>query len=146
MTYKTLWPVGYLSRPEPASHLLLITVKWDRTVQGPDSPDYNKREEELKGGVWKGAGDGGAKICRFSDTKDSAWNAINTLLKLPPLEIKVLQKEFDKIQGRHPAESSTPKPRKGLFARLFSLSFFSNVRPSFVTMVNRLTGSLPQSS
>jgi hypothetical protein len=139
VTYGPSWPVGYLSRPEPARHLLLTTVKWDRAVSGPD---YAERENELRRGVWKGIGEGGAKICRFSNTKSSAWDVINTLLELQPLELQVLQKELDRIR-RATSKPTPPMQRKGIFARLFGFLF--NVRCSPV-VVDRLTESSPRST
>lgn len=117
-TYGPSWPIGYLSRPEPAQHLLLTTVKWDR-AELVSGPDYNRRENELRRGVWKGIGDGGAKICRFRNTNSSAWEVINTILELQPLELQVLQKELDRIR-RAATKPAAPRQKKGIFAKLFS--------------------------
>ncbi|KDR82110.1 hypothetical protein GALMADRAFT_264377 [Galerina marginata CBS 339.88] len=110
-----------LSRPEPASHLLMTTVKWGRVQQDPRA---QKRELELQANSWKKILDGGAHLCRFADTKDSAWEIVDKLLQKEPLELLVLQQELDRIHRFIPSRPPRlHKEKKGFFAQLFSRLF-----------------------
>ncbi|CAA7263275.1 unnamed protein product [Cyclocybe aegerita] len=112
------WPMDYLKSPEPAKHLLLTTVKWDRDSTGTES--YTARENELRENVWRRVLAGGARICQFRNTRDSAWEVINNLLRLKPLELHMFEQELNRLSGH--AIRGTAKPpakKKGIFAKLF---------------------------
>jgi len=126
-TFGPSWPIGYLARPEPARHVLLTTVKWDRVNVNPDlGLAADRRERELTTSSWKRVVEGGARTCRFLNTHDSAWKVVDTLLQRDPLELHVIQRELERIR------KACKKPRKlkqgrGFFAFLFGL-FGSKVR------------------
>jgi len=119
MTAGTLTLVK-LSRPEPAGHVLLTTVKWGRAQQ--DHLDAELRENELKSSNWKEILDRGSQICRFINTEDSAWNIIDTLLREEPLELHVIQQDLDRICRLFP--KPVPPKRRGFFAFLFNFFKF----------------------
>jgi hypothetical protein len=98
-----------LSRPEPARHVVFTTVKWDDSKLAEQQP----REIQLRTKIWKEMMEGGAQMCQFHQTKASAWNIVDTILQRPPIEIRSLRQELDRIHDGLPKEQ--PRKRKGGF-------------------------------
>ena len=82
-----------LSNPEPARRVILATVKGDRVT--PSQADH--REQQLKDKTWQEAVKGGSQMCRFLNTKDSAWSIVDMILKRGTIELPCIQKELDGI-------------------------------------------------
>ncbi|KAF8064983.1 P-loop containing nucleoside triphosphate hydrolase protein [Lyophyllum atratum] len=59
------------------SKVVLGTTKWARVPQS----DGEGREDELEAIHWKPMLDKGSKMCRFKDTRESAMEFINTILR-----------------------------------------------------------------
>ena len=82
-----------LSNPEPARRVILATVKGDRVT--PSQADH--REQKLMDETWQEAVKGGSQMCRFLNTKDSAWSIVDMILKRGTIELPCIQKELDGI-------------------------------------------------
>ncbi|GLB39696.1 hypothetical protein LshimejAT787_0702060 [Lyophyllum shimeji] len=106
-----------LSRPEPAGHVLMTTVKWEKAKKDPYA---ESREQELKNHTWRRILDGGAKTCRFENTSVSAWSIIDTLLQTRPLELDVIWQSLDTIYRFMPKTPAKRKGLRGFFAALFN--------------------------
>jgi len=113
MAVGTLTPL-MLSRPEPARHVLLTTVKWERACQDPNATG---RERELKDIKWKKVIEVGAQMCRFTNTKDSAWSIVDALLQREPIKLHTVHQDLDKIYRTF--QKVPPKRGRGFFASLF---------------------------
>ncbi|RXW22549.1 hypothetical protein EST38_g3322 [Candolleomyces aberdarensis] len=96
MQYRHAWIPGYLKDPEPLSHLLLATVKWDRTSWSPPAV-FEQREHQLKTNAWSNQIKRGVQVERFLGTTDSAWTILSQLLDLIPLELSMLQRDLLRI-------------------------------------------------
>lgn len=104
-----------LSVPEPVKHVLLATTKWNRP--NTDKNDNCSREAELIRSNWKHITAKGALIGKFEKTDSvSAWNLVDLLLELQPLDLESIYKDLDKIQKILPAP---PEKKKGFLAKLF---------------------------
>ncbi|KAF8147713.1 hypothetical protein B0H34DRAFT_739004 [Crassisporium funariophilum] len=103
-----------LTCPEPANHVLMTTVKWGRIQQ--HSRDEH-REQELKTSVWKKILDRGARICRFINTQDSAWEVVDTVLQGGTLELHIVQRDLARILRLFHPKLASNKPRRGFFDR-----------------------------
>jgi hypothetical protein len=87
-----------LSNPEPACRVILATVKGD----GVTSSEANRREKQLKAHTWQKAVKGGSQLCRFVNTKDSAWSIVDMILERDTIELSCIQKELEGICGVFP--------------------------------------------
>jgi len=130
--FGTFWPIGHLARPEPASHVVLTMRSRDRMTD----TDAIDREKELKASAWKNAIEGGARTGHFLNTHDSAWEAVDTLLELDPLELRLLRTELKKICKAFEKISEKPLPSKGFFSSLFSLFGRSQVCSLFCSVIH----------
>ena len=82
-----------LSNPEPARRVILATVKGDDVT--PSQADH--REKQLKDNTWQKAVKGGSQMCRFVNTKDSAWSIVDMILEKGVIELSCIQKELEGI-------------------------------------------------
>jgi hypothetical protein len=87
-----------LSNPEPACRVILATVKGD----GVTSSQADHREKQLKDHTWQKAVKGGSQLCRFVNTKDSAWSIVDMILERGTIELSCIQKELEGICGVFP--------------------------------------------
>jgi len=111
------WPLKYLLRPEPVDHVLLTTTKWDRLETRAVG---FQRSSELERGQWEVLLSGGAKLCRFDNTQDSAWNVVDTLLAIKPLDLEILRSDLDRIQkGMAILKARLARPKRAFFAFIF---------------------------
>ena len=102
-----------LSNPEPAHRVILATVKGDDVT--PSHAD--RREEQLKNNIWQEAINGGSQMCRFVNTKDSAWSIVNLILEKGAIDLSRIQQELEKICNglQNPEQIG----RAGFFSFLF---------------------------
>ena len=101
-----------LSDPEIAPRVILATVDGNGL-------NAKRRENQLKNTAWRKV-----RTRQFTNTKDSAWSIVDTILGIPPTGIKLsyIQDELDKIYDSLPKQLEIPKPASGVFgfiARLF---------------------------
>lgn len=98
-----------LSDPEIAPRVILATVDGDGSMA-------KRRENQLKDTTWQNV-----QIRQFTNTKDSAWNIVDTILGIPPTGIKLscIQDELDKICDSLPKHFPKRKGIFGFFANLF---------------------------
>ena len=86
------------------------------TVDG-NNENAKHRKEQLKATTWQKL-----QIQQFTNTSDSAWSIVDTILGLQPIKLCHTQQELDKICKELPKQ--LPKQRGTLFnffARLFGL-------------------------
>jgi hypothetical protein len=99
-----------LSNPEIAPRVIIATV-------GGNNENAKHREEQLKATTWQKL-----QIRQFTNTSDSAWSIVDTILCLPPIKLCHIQRELDRICKELPKQ--LPKRRGtffNFFARLFGL-------------------------
>ena len=101
-----------LSDPEIAPRVILATVEGNGFKE-------KHRENQLKITAWRKV-----KTLQFTNTKDSAWSIVDTILGISPtgIEMCYIQDELDKIYDSLPKQLEIPKPASGVFgfiARLF---------------------------
>ena len=97
--------------------VILATVKGD----GVSLSEAKRRENKLKDNTWQETMKGGSRMCRFLNTKDSAWSIVDMILERDILELSCIQKELEGIRTRLP----TAVPPTSL--RLRMLNFFSRL-------------------
>jgi hypothetical protein len=102
-----------LSNPEPARRVILVTVKGDDVT--PSQADH--REKQLKNNTWQKAVKGGSQMCRFVNTKDSAWSIVDMILERGAIELSCVQKELEGIC------SALPNSRRISTSPLFTFLF-----------------------
>jgi hypothetical protein len=103
-----------LSNPEIAPRVIIATV-------GGNNKNAKRREEQLKATTWQRL-----QIRQFANTSDSAWSIVDTILGLPPITLRHIQRELDKICEELPQQ--LPRRRGtffNFFARLFGLKVSS---------------------
>lgn len=103
-----------LSNPEIAPRVIIATV-------GGHNENTKHREEQLKATTWQKL-----QIQQFTNTSDSAWSIVDTILCLPSIKLFHIQQELDKICKELP--NQLPKQRGAFvnfFARLFGLKVSS---------------------
>jgi len=98
-------------------HVLLTTTKWDRL----ETPAVGfQRSSELEREQWERLLSGGAKLCRFDNTQDSAWNVVDTLLAIKPLDLEILRRDLDRIQKTMAIlKARLARPKRAFFAFIF---------------------------
>ena len=70
--------------------VVLVTTIWDKV-----QPDTGvRREKELFESLWKMMIDHGALTARFTNSADSAWNIIDSILKCQETDVLPLQEEL----------------------------------------------------
>ena len=104
-------PMKLLSDPEIAPRVVLATVDGNGLKA-------EHREKQLKDTAWLKV----QNTLQFTNTKDSAWSIVDTILGISPTGIKMcyIRDELDKICESLPTHF--PKPASGFFgffARLF---------------------------
>ena len=107
-----------LSHPEIVCRVILATVKGGRVT--PSQADH--REQQLKDKTWQKAVRGGSQICRFLNTKDSAWSIVDMILERGTVEPSCIQKELEGIRTMLPTAVATPtsfRRMRDFFSRLF---------------------------
>jgi hypothetical protein len=115
-----------LSHPEIVRRVILATVKDD----GVTLSEAEFRENKLKDNTWREAVKGGSQMCRFLNTKDSAWSIVDMLLERDTIEPSCIQKELERIRTKLPTAVAPPTSfRKMLnfFSSLFSSKLGHNV-------------------
>jgi len=114
------WPIGHLPSPEPVDHVLLTTTKWDKLKTAEELEVGPQRLSELEREQWQRLIRGGATLCRFENTQDSAWKVVDTLLNIEPLDLEILRRDFDRIQKTMAVRKARlAKPKRALFAFIF---------------------------
>jgi len=103
-----------LSNPEPARRVILATVKGDDVT--PSQADH--REKQLKDDIWQEAVKGGSQMCRFMNTRGSAWSIVDMILERDTIELSCIQKELEGICSELP--NSKRISTSPLFGFLFS--------------------------
>jgi hypothetical protein len=105
-----------LSHPEIVRRVVLATVKGDGVTQ----LQAERRENKLKDNTWQKAVEGGAQMCRFMDTKDSAWGIVDMILERGTIELSCIQKELEEICTMLPTRLSSMRKVLNFFSLLFS--------------------------
>ena len=116
---KTAMTPAMFSHPDIVRRVILATVKGDDVT--PSQADH--REKQLKDKTWQKAVKGGSQMCRFLDTKDSAWGIVDKILERGAIELSFIQQELEGIRTMVPRRVTPPTSlRKMLnfFSRLFS--------------------------
>ena len=108
-----------LSDPEPAHRVILATVKGDDVT--PSQAD--RREKQLMDDTWQKAINGGSQMCRFVNTKDSAWSIVDMILEKDAIKLSCIQKELERICSRLPNSG-----RSGRKSPFFGFLFGSRSR------------------
>ena len=98
-----------LSDPEIAPRVILATVDGNGL-------NAKRRENQLKNTAWRKV-----RTRQFTNTKDSAWSIVDTILGIPPTGIKLsyIQDELDKICDSLPKHFPKRTGVFGFFANLF---------------------------
>ena len=82
------------------------------TVDG-NSSKAKPRESRLKDIIWPGM-----QVYQFTNTKDSAWSIIDTILCVDPIKLQYLQDELGRICTTLPTQSA-PRSNWSFFSSLF---------------------------
>ena len=119
-TFGPSWPIGYLPSPEPVDHVLLTTTKWDKLKTPEELEVGPQRLSELERVQWQRLIRGGAMLCRFDNTQDSAWNVVDTLLAIKPLDLELLRRDLDRIHKTMAVlKARLARPKRAFFAFIF---------------------------
>ena len=104
-------------------------MKWD-DIPSSSVTNAEHREEELKAVKWKEMVNGGSQTCRFMNTKESAWSIIDTVLRISPMQLHVIQRDLKRVCSQLSETTTPPKRRKGFFAVLFGIAMGSRRQAS----------------
>lgn len=129
------WPIKYFDSPAVLQHLVLATSKWDLDVAKRNLRKQEEREQDLREmPAWRRLLSRGASMCRYEGDHDTAWNAIDKLLKMPALRVANMRRDLNTLHSKMP-HLQRPKRALERMARMFSdLSLaraFSDLAPSF---------------
>lgn len=111
-----------LSEPEAPRYVILATVKWNDCR----ADVAELREAQLKKS-WSMLVERGSQMARFNDSTESARQIIKMFPK-DALSIERMQKEFRRILGTLPAESSDSK--EGFISRVFGRISWASIHSS----------------
>ena len=113
-------PMKLLSSPEIASRVKLATV-------GESDLKAKRRDNQLKNTSWWMV-----RTLQFTNTKDSAWSIVDTILGISPTGIKLcyIQDELDKIYDSLPKHF--PKMASGVFGFFSKLFAFTRCELLFL--------------
>ena len=94
--HRNLRMFGELCGDQAVKKVVLVTTMWDKVKKDPakHQDTYNQRENQLFHNYWKTMRDHGASIARFSNSAESAWQIIDTILKPHEAEVLLLQEEI----------------------------------------------------
>ena len=94
-----------LSNPEIAPRVILATA-------GGNGLEAKRREKQLKNSNWREV-----KIQQFTNTKDSAWSIVDSILGISPtgIQLSYIQDELDKIYDSLSNHFPKPKGKFGFF-------------------------------
>ena len=95
-----------LSDPEIASRVILATVDGNGLMA-------KHRENQVKD-TWRKV-----QTRQFTNTKDSAWSIVDTILNISPIKLSDIQDELETICNSLPKHFPKPKGIFGFFASLF---------------------------
>jgi hypothetical protein len=87
--HRNLRMFGELCGNQAVKKVVLVTTMWDKAAKNKET-----RENQLFERYWKTMIDHGASTARFSNSADSAWEIINTILKQHEGEVLLLQEEL----------------------------------------------------
>ena len=99
-----------LSDPEIAPRVIVATVDGNGLMA-------KRREKQLKDTTWRNM-----QTRQFTNTKDSAWSIIDTILGIPPIKLCYIRDELDTICDLLPKQFPKPKGIFNFFANLFKKS------------------------
>jgi len=128
-----------LTQPEPLGHVLLAT-RFNNHFERADENTllYNLWESPLRNFLLNSL-----KPCRFLGTQESAWNIVDTLLALEPIDLKLFLTDLERVNRilgfrseagklglelKSDSEEGEPETGKLGFWRKFSSSMKANVR------------------
>ena len=94
--HRNLRMFGELCGDQAVKKVVLVTTMWDRVKKDPakNQDTHNQRENQLFDNYWKTMRDHGASTARFSNSAESAWQIIDTILKQHEAEVLLLQEEI----------------------------------------------------
>ena len=70
---------------------IFVTTMWDKV----NERSGESREQEMKGGAWKGSIAAGCQVARFCGTRESAWEIVNKIITtLPPTSYRLQQPQL----------------------------------------------------
>jgi hypothetical protein len=92
-----------LSDPEIAPRVILATVDGNGSIA-------RRLNNQLKDTTWQNV-----QTQQFTNTKDSAWSIIDTILRISPIKLCYIQDELDKICDSLPKHFLKSKRIFGFF-------------------------------
>ena len=126
-TYNTL------ARRLAAHNFVLATTKWNQ----PEKDAERKRERQLSEKFWRGS-----NLPRFMHTTESAWEIIDLILQMPPLETPQFRKTLSDFQRRPQKVQPTPSGYLSRFVRklFYQVSYYiyTSFWPALLTSPSEL--------
>ncbi|RXW21090.1 hypothetical protein EST38_g4774 [Candolleomyces aberdarensis] len=120
------WPIVHLKQPEPLGHLLIATVRWPPETDS-ERPRCEQHEQVLRTTIWDHVLGNGARLCRLMDTRESAWDVLNELLRINPLQLHEIHSDFISIYNKprgapKKQQNSVWKKLRGPLSRVWATS------------------------
>jgi hypothetical protein len=99
-----------LSRSDVAKNVVFSTTKWGAIREEVGE----RRQRELSETFWTTS-----NICSFKGTESSAWQIINLVLGMEPIDVRLFLRDVERVGARIPKARASGS--KGFFSFLFRL-------------------------